>query len=226
MDFSTVFESVRLMGVLDIVTAMLCAFVLCMWHAAVYRWTFQGFSYSRSFIHAMVLGGMVTAMLIMAIGNNLARGLGILGTLAVIRFRTPVRDPRDMIFLFASLATGIACGATVYAVAVVCSFSVGAAALFLHFSPFASRRNYEGLLRFNAPPEKEVQDQVEESMKHFCREFSLVAMRESSQGELCEYAYHVQLRDPSFRAELVEAVKRVEAVDGPTLLMHRATVEL
>ncbi|NCC52955.1 MAG: DUF4956 domain-containing protein [Spartobacteria bacterium] len=226
MDFSTVFESARIMNSLDIFTAMLAAFVLCMWHAAVYRWTFQGFSYSRSFIHAMVLGGMVTAMLIMAIGNNLARGLGILGTLAVIRFRTPIRDPRDMIFLFAALATGIACGATVYMVAIVCSFSVGLAALFLHFSPFASRRNFEGLLRFNAPPEREAQEQVEEVLRKYCREFSLVAMREASQGEACEFAYHVQLRDPSYRTELVEAVKRVAMVEDPTLLMHRATVEL
>ena len=226
MDFSTVFESARVMSMLDIITAMLCAFVLCMWHAAVYRWTFQGFSYSRSFIHAMVLGGMITAMLIMTIGNNLARGLGILGTLAVIRFRTPIRDPRDMIFLFAALVTGIACGATTYMVAVVCSLSMGLAALFLHFSPFASRRNFEGLLRFDALPEKEVQHQVEELMRKFCREFSLVTIRESSQGEQCEYAYHVQLRDPSFRMELVEAVKTIKEVNDPTLLMHRATVEL
>ncbi len=226
MDFSAVFESARIMGPLDIVTAMLCAFVLCMWHAAVYRWTFQGFSYSRAFLHAMVLGGMVTAMLIMAIGNNLARGLGILGTLAIIRFRTPIRDPRDMIFLFAALATGIACGATVYSVAIICSLSVGLAALFLHFSPFASRRNFEGLLRFNAMPEKAVQDRVEELLEDFCREFTLVAMRDSSQGELCEYAYHVQLRDPSFRSDLVEAIKKNGVASDPTLLMHRTTVEL
>ena len=66
--------------------------MLCFVFATVYRWTFQGFSYSRSFVHTMILGGMIVTMLIMAIGNNLARGLGILGTLAIIRFRTP--DPR------------------------------------------------------------------------------------------------------------------------------------
>ncbi|NCD32012.1 MAG: DUF4956 domain-containing protein [Spartobacteria bacterium] len=227
MDFSTVFESARIMGTLDIVTAMLCSFVLCMWFAAIYRWTFQGFSYSRAFIHAMVLGGMVTAMLIMAIGNNLARGLGILGTLAVIRFRTPVRDPRDMIFLFACLASGIACGATTYLVGVVGAICVGLAALFLHFSPFASRRNMEGLLRFSMNVEADaVQDAVEKILADFCRKFDLVAMRETSQGHQLELAYHVRLYDPSYRMDLVEAVKKMDHVQDASLMMHRTTVEL
>ena len=50
--------------------------------ALVYQYTFRGFTYSRSYIHTMVIGSMVTCMLIMAVGNNLARGMGILGTLA------------------------------------------------------------------------------------------------------------------------------------------------
>ena len=98
---------------------------------------------------------MVSSMLIMAIGNNLARGMGILGTLAVIRFRTQIRDPRDMVFLFASLAVGIACGANVFTVAIVGSLSLAAAILLLHWSPAASRRDYEGMLRFLRPAHTE-----------------------------------------------------------------------
>ncbi len=226
MDFATVFESARIMGVVDILCAMLAAFVLCMGHAAVYRWTFQGFTYSRAYVHAMILGGMVTAMLIMAIGNNLARGLGILGTLAVIRFRTPIRDPRDMIFLFGCLATGIACGATVYAVAAIGSVCVDAAALFLHFSPFASRRNYEGLLRFVAAPHDTNPAAAEELMARYCRSYTLVAMRESAQGEANEYAYHVRLVDPAYRQDLLEGVRKLPGITDSALLMHRTTVEL
>lgn len=226
MDFSTVFNSAEIMGPLDILVAMMCSFVLCMWHAAVYRWTFQGFSYSRAFLHAMILGGMVTAMLIMAIGNNLARGLGILGTLAIIRFRTPIRDPRDMIFIFLSLATGIACGASTYVVATVGSLCVGAAALFLHVSPFASRRNFEGLLRFVAPFDEGLQQQAEHIMSQYCREYSVVSMREATQGSSCEFAYHVRLVDPSYRVDVVEELRKLNDISDAALLMHRTTVEL
>ena len=67
--------------------------------------------YSRSFVHTMVLSSMVVSMVIMAVGDSFARGLGILGSLAIVRFRTPVRDPRDMVFLYACMGLGNACGA-------------------------------------------------------------------------------------------------------------------
>src|SRR5574344_1995326 len=92
-----------------ILGALGLSFLLAMVFAVVYQYTFRGFTYSRSYIHTMVLGSMVTCMLIMAVGNNLARGMGILGTLAIIRFRTPLRDPRDAMFLFSCLGVGIAC---------------------------------------------------------------------------------------------------------------------
>ena len=98
--------------------AMVLSFLLSMIFAIVYQYTFRGFTYSRSYIHSMVLGSMVTCMLIMAVGNNLARGMGILGTLAIIRFRTPLRDPRDSMFLFSCLGVGIACGCRMPLVAV------------------------------------------------------------------------------------------------------------
>jgi uncharacterized membrane protein YhiD involved in acid resistance len=146
--------------------------------------------------------------------------------LAVIRFRTPIRDPRDMIFLFICLATGIACGAATYLVAIIGSFFMGAAALFLHYSPFASRRNFEGLLRFTAPAERKLQEQAEQCIEMYCRDSSIVALREAAQGDLYEYAYHVRLQDPSYRVDLVEALRGVSGLVDPTLLMHRTTVEL
>ena len=145
---SSVFGSARMLGTEQIVFALLLTFALTFVIATIYRWTFIGFSYSRSVVHTMVLGAMVVCLVIMAIGNNLARGLGILGTLAIIRFRTPIRDPRDMVFLFACFGMGIACGAAAYNVAIVGTITLSAAALLLHWSPFASRREYEGMLRF------------------------------------------------------------------------------
>ena len=97
----------RTLMAMEIFNALCIAFVLSMTIANVYRWTHQGFSYQRSFIHTVVLACIVISIMIMAIGNNMARGLGILGAMAFVRFRTPIRDPRDIIFIFASLAVGV-----------------------------------------------------------------------------------------------------------------------
>jgi hypothetical protein len=90
-----------------VLVSILTAFLLSHLIATTYALSYRGLSYSRSFVHTLVLGGVVAAMLMLAIGNNLVWGIGIVGTLAIIRFRTNLRDPRDMVFIFAALA---ACG--------------------------------------------------------------------------------------------------------------------
>ncbi|MDA0990061.1 MAG: DUF4956 domain-containing protein [Verrucomicrobia bacterium] len=225
-DFLTVFGTSNIFGIEQILTSLLLSFVLSSVYATVYRWTFQGLSYSRSFVHTMVLGSMVVCMLIIAIGNNLARGLGILGTLAIIRFRTPVRDPRDMVFLFASLGVGIACGAATYGVGIIGTLTISAAALILHWSPYASRREYEGLLRFILPAHAVNEDDVIAVLQECCIAFHLIAMREAVQGEMVEYSYQVRLIDPSYQSELIEKLSAIDELTDANLLMQRTTVEL
>jgi uncharacterized membrane protein YhiD involved in acid resistance len=225
---SSLLGSAHLVGTEQVVFALLLTFALAFVFATAYRWTFVGFSYSRAFVHTMVLGAMVVCLIIMAIGSNLARGLGILGTLAIIRFRTPVRDPRDMIFLFACFGVGIGCGAGAYNVAIVGTVIISAAALVLHWSPFASRREYEGLLRFVLPaqPAAETEDAIKAVLQQYCAAFHLLAMREAAQGDALEYSYQIHLIDPSYHADLVDKLRAIGEVAEPSLLMHRTTVEL
>jgi len=207
--------------------AMVLSFLLATLFAAVYQFTFRGFTYSRSYIHTMVLGSMVTCMLIMAVGNNLARGMGILGTLAIIRFRTPVRDPRDAMFLFACLGVGIACGAGMPLVAVIGTLLICAAALLLHWAPFASRRDYEGLLRFTMPAhDAQAEQAAQDILKRFCASFYLLGMRDAEQGDAMEFSYQVRLLDPAYQQDLVSAFKNAGGFSDPVLLLQRTTVEL
>ncbi len=225
-DYLTVYGSGRVLTLEEIVYALFLSFVLSAVFAAVYRFTFQGLSYSRAFVQTMILGAMVVAMLIMAIGNNLARGLGILGTLAIVRFRTPIRDSRDMMFLFASLGVGIACGAGVMEVAIIGTIVISAAALVMHVLPFASRREYEGLLRFILPPDSDAEAKVEGVLRDCSSAFHLIAMREAAQGDLLEYSYQIRLIDPSYQSDLVDKLHKIDGVTDASLLMQRTTVEL
>lgn len=207
--------------------ALVLSFLLSAVFAAVYQYTFRGFTYSRSYIHTMILGSMVVCMLIMAVGNNLARGMGILGTLAIIRFRTPVRDPRDAMFLFACLGVGIACGSGMPLVAAVGTVAINLAALVLHWAPFASRREYEGLLRFTMPAhDTAASDAVQEILVRYCASYFLLGMRDAQQGECVEYSYQVRLLDPAYQQDLILAMKNAGHFADPVLLMQRTTVEL
>lgn len=224
--FVDVFGPARVLGATEILVAMLMSFVLSMVIATIYRWTYQGLSYSRSFVHTIVLGSLATCIIIMAIGNNLARGLGILGTLAIVRFRTPIRDPRDIIFLFVALGIGIASGAAVFEVAIFGTLAFSIVAVYLHWSPFASRREYEGLLRFMLPSGTQVGSEVQDVFTKYCESATLVGMREAVQGDVIEYSYQVRLLDPSYQADLLDELHKVPHIEEVSLLMQRSTVEI
>ena len=214
------------MSLTSIVGAMLLSFLLAFMYASVYQWTFSGFSYSKSFIQSMILGSMVTCLLIMAVGESLARGLGILGALAIVRFRTPIRDPRDAMFLFACMGTGIACGSGLPLVAIGGTVMINAVALFLHFAPFASRREYEGLLRFLSSRSEDGKQVVDEVLEKHCESFTLIAVRDVAQGGTVEFSYHIRLMDPSYQRELLNALREVKSITQPVLVMHRTTIEV
>jgi uncharacterized membrane protein YhiD involved in acid resistance len=95
----------------QVALSILSAYLMSHAIAALYAWTRRGQEHSRNFVKALVIGGIVGAMIMLAIGNSLARGVGIVGALALIRFRTNLRDPLDMIFIFAAFAAGISAGA-------------------------------------------------------------------------------------------------------------------
>lgn len=206
--------------------ALALSFLLGLVVAITYQLTFRGFTYSRSYIHSMVLGAMVTCMLIMAVGSNLARGIGILGTLAIIRFRTPLRDPRDAVFLFASLGAGIACGAGSFPVAIVSIGMFCVAAAILHFSPFASRRDYEGILRFGMKVGDEAMEAaVRDALVKYCSSYGILGVRDAVQGEVAEMSYQIRLLDPAYNKDLVKAVRACGCTD-PQLILQRNTVEI
>ena len=225
-DFLAVYGTAEWMGAEEILTSLLVAFVLSTILATVYRWTFQSLSYSRSFIHTMVISSVIVSFIIMAIGDSFARGLGILGTLAIVRFRTPVRDTRDMTFLFACMGIGVACGAAAFGVALISTLVIASAFMLLHWSPFASRRQHEALLRFTLPVKSASDEKVKAIMQAHCSAFSLVAMREAGQGDLVEYCYEVRLIDPSYQADMIESLGRIPDIMEPNLLLQRTTVEL
>ena len=225
-NFWTVYGTTPWLGAEQIVLALLMPFLLCSALATVYRWTFQGVSYSRSFIHTMVICSMVVSMVIMAIGDSFARGIGILGTLAIVRFRTPVRDTRDMTFLFCCMGLGIACGAAAFGMAIISTLVIGSVALLLNWSPFASRRAHEALLRYVLPLNSDSDEKVKEILQTCCSAFSLIAMREVAQGDLTEYCYHIRLADPSYQTDILEGLSHIADLSEPNLLLQRTTVEL
>jgi uncharacterized membrane protein YhiD involved in acid resistance len=122
----------------NITYSFVWAFLLAGIIAITHRLTFTGDHYPRNFFQALILGAVVTTMVMMAIGDSLARGLGVFGAMAIIRFRTRIDDPRDVLFLFAALSTGLAIGVYGFTISFVGTTLFCAVAALLHASAFRS----------------------------------------------------------------------------------------
>jgi hypothetical protein len=123
---------------INVTFSFVWAFLLASIIAITHRLTFVGENYPKNFFQALVLGAVVTTMVMMAIGDSLARGLGVFGAMAIIRFRTRIDDPRDVLFLFAALSTGLAIGVYGFTISFAGTIMFCAVAFFLHASPFRS----------------------------------------------------------------------------------------
>jgi uncharacterized membrane protein YhiD involved in acid resistance len=207
-----------------IYTALLC-FLLSMLIALTYERTYRGLSYSRNYVQALILGSIVAATVMQAIGDSLARGLGMIGALAIIRFRTNFKDPRDIIFMFASLASGIACGVYGYAVAIAGTIGFCSMAFFLYLTPFGQERYFDGMLRFNMETNADNADIIDKILKNYCKNFALITLRELAQGSRLDYAYHVKLKRPNTKTELVLKLKELSKISDVHLLLQETTVE-
>ena len=101
----------------EILINLAASFILALAIAFTYRTTHRGLSYSQSFVLTLIFVTVITSMVVMVIGNNLARAFALVGAMSIIRFRTVVKDTKDTAFVFFALASGLAAGTSSYLLA-------------------------------------------------------------------------------------------------------------
>jgi len=130
MTFQDIFKSSFLKSVtefstLDMVLALVFAFVIGMFIFLVYKKTYSGVMYSSSFGGTLVALTMITSMTILAVTSNVVLSLGMVGALSIVRFRTAIKEPMDIAFLFWSISAGIVLAAGMIPLAVIGSVIIG-----------------------------------------------------------------------------------------------------
>ncbi|OXS52649.1 DUF4956 domain-containing protein [Cohnella sp. CIP 111063] len=118
-------ESFQTVSYYEAFVSLAISFAIGMFIYAIYRKTFRGVVYSYNYNVSFVLITMITTLVIMTISTNIVLSLGMVGALSIVRFRTAVKDPLDVVYMFWALAAGIATGAKVYPIALGGSLLIG-----------------------------------------------------------------------------------------------------
>lgn len=122
---SSFLENVSAVSLFDMVLALVLAFGLGMFIFLVYKKTYQGVMYSSSFSVTLIALTMITTVVILAVTSNVVLSLGMVGALSIVRFRTAIKEPLDIAFLFWSIAVGIVLAAGMIPLAVIGSVIIG-----------------------------------------------------------------------------------------------------
>ena len=211
--------------------ALLIAFIVGQANAWVYMWTHRGVSYSRSFTQSLLLITLVSALSMSLVSTNVVVAFGLVGGLAIIRFRTVVRDARDTTYVLLCLVCGLAAGFGYFSVAIGGSLVANAAAFYLAKTQFGSLHSIDSLLRFHANLSVVKSDALAALLRTYCRRHELISVDEAlahgpDESDLCQCAYKIRLRDPNTGNELVGILKDAFSVRAVHLLVQRENEEV
>ena len=195
----------------DIMLAMMVSALLTFALASVYRITHRGTSYSQSFIFTMFVMAVATAVVMMIIGSNIARAFSLVGALSIIRFRTPVKDPRDLAFLFAAVISGMGCGTGFYLASISMTAFVSAMSLALYTLNYGIKGKLESILRITYKSGEGTLDRIENQMAESFAEFKLINRILDFGDDVETNVYVVK---PKRRASASDAEGKLKQVDG------------
>lgn len=138
---SSFLENISAVSLLDMTLALALAFGLGMFIFLVYKKTYQGVMYSSSFGVTLIALTLITTLVILAVTSNVVLSLGMVGALSIVRFRTAIKEPLDIAFLFWSIAIGIVLAAGMIPLAVIGSVIIGIILLVFvnrksHYNPY------------------------------------------------------------------------------------------
>lgn len=190
----------------NLLVALVCGLIL----SIIYRLTYRGPSYSVTFVNSLVLLSIIAAIIVMVIGNNIARAFGLVGAMSIIRFRTAIRDTMDLVFIFLSLALGMACGVGLSAVAISGTMMAGLVVIALTYTHFGAPRRRHFLLQIIYHAAE--QSDLSHLLARFCRSLKLVSLKNVGLEDLTESNYHITLRDARKTEEMVRTLRQTPGV--------------
>jgi hypothetical protein len=216
----------RIFSPSSVLLSLLLAFVLGQVFAWVYYATHSGLSYSRSFVQSLILITVIVAMVMAVIGNSLITAVGLMGALAIVRFRNVLKDTRDLAYVFCALVVGMATGSQRYFIAILGTLVLCSIAIYLYLTSFGSHEPRNGFLRFYLPSGMGPDHPVLGILRRFCSDFQLVSVQDAGPGAGTEYAYQIMVRDRSLGESLLYEMERTKGIGSLSLTMQEDLLEV
>lgn len=210
---SSFLEKTTSFSLVDALIAMVASFAVGLFIYFVYKKTFSGVIYSHTFNVSLIVLSMATTLIIMGISSNVLLSLGMVGALSIVRFRTPMKDPLDLVYLFWSIAAGILCGAGFIPLVIIGSILIGLVLVFF-INRLTIENPYLLVVKYtNQETERMLEDMIAKQVKkHVLKSKSVMP------GNEFEVTYEVRFK--SNEGDLVNQLMNAPGVKSAVMVNY------
>jgi uncharacterized membrane protein YhiD involved in acid resistance len=193
----------------EVLSSILVAFFCGLMIAFFYKTSYRGAGYPQTFLFSLVTLAMVTTIVILVIGNNLARAFGLVGAMSIIRFRTAVKETQDIMFIFFALAIGMTCGVRLFDVAIASTILIGTILVILSKTNLIFHRRTKYLLQFHFIFDDSHQYPAYlEVLKKYTRKNHLINSKTLGETDMMELSFYVEMKNPAESNKMLSDLKR------------------
>ncbi|RMG18163.1 MAG: DUF4956 domain-containing protein [Planctomycetota bacterium] len=204
----------------DFLVSLACAVACGLVVSEVYRRTHKGIDYSRPFVTVLILVTVIVSFVTLIVGDDLARAFTLVGALSVVRFRTAVKEPRDLAFIFWAVGVGMGAGCRFVSLTVFFTVSVSALVFLIAALGYGSREPGVKVLRLRIDSQRDHEKELAPCFAEFLRDRRRVSVSLVRQGLLYELVYFVRLKPRKNEQDFLAALRKVTG-DEPVSLTGR-----
>ncbi|ABR46540.1 conserved hypothetical protein [Alkaliphilus metalliredigens QYMF] len=206
-------EAIQLNGVtpmqmvINVIVTMIVSLCVGLIITYTYRKTHKGANYSQSFVHTLLIMNIVISVVIMVIGSNIARAFSLAGALSIVRFRSAIRDPKDVAFIFFAMAVGLATGTGNYLVAIVFAIVVSFVIYGLYTFNYGDRGQVNKILKITVPENLNYEGLFDDLFQEHLIDYSLASVKTTNLGTMFELTYFIRSKEEQQDKELIDGIR-------------------
>ena len=209
----------------EIIINLLISFVLGLVISFVYKKTHRGLSYSQSFVVTNIFIAVIVCMVIMIIGNNLARAFALVGALSIIRFRTVVKDTKDTAYIFWSLAVGMAAGTGSYFLALAGTVIITFIAIILYITNYGSIYKSEFILQFRSKNDNDKKNEYNNIISEYTKTSKLLNVESSGDNKSLKLSFDVVMKEDKSYDQFVTDLSNIQGLTEVIVIAAKNDVD-
>ena len=199
-------------SVQSILLSLITAFMISVFIIWIYKKTYTGVVYSKSFSLSILMLALVTTLIIQTISSNIALSLGMVGALSIVRFRTAVKEPVDTGFMFWAITAGIMAGANLYLASIIGSLMLGILYYICYMMGLKMNSKYLVIVKYD--------DSVEDDIKNILSKLKKYKLKSKSKSKNnVEMTFEVELNDGT--QKLVDKISKIAGVQNCSLISYQ-----